>query len=173
MKTLSFKLAATAAAVGYAVSGAAVIGHSIPDQHWGTRGAVVDAAGAWAFAFTAIALAGLTPLLAGTQLARWAGRTAGLGLLGMTVESIASLVHGGNTLGPLFVGGLLLALAGSAGLAAAGLRADRLRWAAPLPVLSLVVGIAGGDHGGFLATGLVWLVLGMIANVKSEVPALA
>jgi hypothetical protein len=173
MRTVSFKVAATAAAAGYAVSGAAVIGHHLPDEHWGTRGAVVDAAGAAAFACTALALAGLAILLADTRLSRRATRAAQLGLAGMTVESIASLVHGGNTLGPLFFGGLLLALGGLGTLAVAGLRADRLRWAAPLPVLALIVGIAGGDHGGFLATGLVWLALATISPVKPRAMALA
>jgi hypothetical protein len=170
MKAITFTIAATAAAASYAVSGAAALGHPVPDAHWGTRGAIVDAAGAAAFAFTAIALTGLTPQIARTWFADWASRIAQLGLAGMTVESIASLLHGGNTLGPLFFGGLLLALGGLAGLAVAGLRADRHRWAAPAPALALLIGIAGGNHGGFLATGLCWLALAALANFEHAAP---
>jgi hypothetical protein len=170
---MSFTVAATAAAAGYTIAGAAVVGHPVPDAHWGTRGAVVDAAGAVAFAFTAIALNLLAPRLADTHFASWATRVAQLGLAGMTIESIASLVHGGNTLGPLFFGGLLFALGGLAALAVAARRADALRWAAPLPAITLAVGIAGGDHGGFVVTGLAWLALAMIANAKHPATAAA
>jgi hypothetical protein len=156
---MPYKLSAAAAALAYAISGAAVLGHHVPDSHWGTRGAIVDSAGAVAFALTALALTWLTPMLADRPSARWAARVAQVGLTGMTIESIASLIHGGNTLGPVFVAGLLLTLAGTAILGYAGLRARRLTWAAPLPMLALLVGIAGGDHGGFLATGVVWLIL--------------
>lgn len=156
---MKYQLAATTAGIAYAVSGAAVIGHHVPDSHWGTRGAIVDAAGAVAFAATAIALAWLGPMLASGRLAAWSTRIAQAGLVAMTIESIASLVHGGNTLGPVFFLGLMLALAGTAALGYAGLRARRLTWAAPLPALALLIGIAGGDHGGLLATGIVWLVL--------------
>jgi hypothetical protein len=174
MKIMSFTYAASAAAVAYAASGAAVMGHSVPDEHWGARGAVIDAAGAAAFALTAVAMSALGPLLADTRLAEWSTRAAQLGLAAMTVESIASLVHGGNTVGALFFGGLLLALGGLVTLAVVGVRAHRLRWAAPLPALALIVGIAGGDHGGFLATGLVWVALAVTINLQrhhAPVPA--
>lgn len=170
MNPLHYKITAAAAAAAYAVSGAAVLGHPIPDSHWGTRGAIVDAAGAVAFALTALALTGLTPLLADGGPARWATRLAQAGLAGMTVESIASLVHGGNTLGGMFFGGLLLTLAGLVALAVSGVRAGQLRWAAPLPVLALFVGIAGGDHGGFLATSAVWLVLSAAGSTRQAAP---
>ncbi|HEY7007994.1 MAG TPA: hypothetical protein VH395_03580 [Jatrophihabitantaceae bacterium] len=156
---MKYQLAAATAGIAYAVSGAAVIGHQVPDSNWGTRGALVDVAGAVAFAATAIALTRLTPMLAGGRTAAWASRIAQIGLAAMTIESIASLVHGGNTLGPVFFLGLLLALGGTAALGYAGVRARRLTWAAPLPLLALLVAIAGGDRGGFVAAGIVWLVL--------------
>ena len=156
---MKYQFAAATAGITYAVSGVAVIGHHVPDSHWGTRGAIVDAAGAVAFAASAIALAWLGPMLASGRLAAWSTRIAQAGFAAMTIESIASLIHGGNTLGPVFFVGLLLALGGTAALGYAGLRAHRLTWAAPLPALALLVGIAGGDHGGFLATGIVWIVL--------------
>jgi hypothetical protein len=173
MNTASFKAAAACAALGYLVSGAAVVGHSVPDEHWGTRGAIVDAAGAAAFAFTVLALAGLARVVADSRLSRWGTRFAQVGLSGMTLESIASLVHGGNTLGAVFFGGLVLSLVGLATFALAGLRAGQLGWTAPLPLLALLVGIAGGDHGGFLATGLVWLALAATARVERVAPAIA
>jgi hypothetical protein len=85
----------------------------------------------------------------------------------MAVESIASSVHDGNTLGGLFFGGLLLTLAGLAILTVAGLRHRALRWAAPLPLLGMLVGIAGGDHGGSIVLGAVWAVLAVVL-VTSE-----
>jgi hypothetical protein len=165
-----YKLLAAAAAIAYAVSGATVLGHHIPDAHWGTRGAIVDTAGAFAFALTALALPGLARALAIGRLASWATRAAQLGLAGMTVESVASLIHGGNTLGVLFLAGLLLTLVGLTGLAVAGMRSGQLRWAAPLPPLGLLVGIAGGDHGGFLATAAVWLTLAIAIDVRRTTP---
>lgn len=156
---MRYQLAAATAGIAYAVSGAGVIGHHVPDSHWGARGAIVDAAGAVAFAATAIALAWLGPMLASGRIATWSSRIAQAGLAAMTIESIVSLAHGGNTLGPVFLLGLLLTLGGTAALGYAGLRAHRLTWAAPLPALALLVGTAGGDHGGFLAAGIVWLVL--------------
>jgi hypothetical protein len=166
MKITSLTLTAAAAAAAYVISGASVLGHSLPDQHWGTRGAIVDAVGAAAFAFTALAVSGLRPRLTDTRSGVWAARVAQFGLAGMTVESVASLIHGGNTLGAVFFGGLVLTIAGLAVLAVAGVRADRMRWVAPLPVLGLVLGIAGGDHGGFLVTGVVWLAIAMIVNAR-------
>ena len=166
MNALQYKISAATAATAYAVSGAAVLGHHIPDSHWGTRGAIVDAAGAFAFALTALALTGLAPTLAIGRLGTWATRVAQLGLAGMTIESVASLIHDGNTVGFLFFGGLLLTLAGLTALAIAGLRAGQLRWAAPLPALGLVVGIAGGDHGGFLATAAAWLALTVATDAR-------
>lgn len=56
------RLCALLAGLGFVVEGAAVIGHPIPDQNWGTRGAVVDAA----FAIAALATGAVLP-----SIARW------------------------------------------------------------------------------------------------------
>jgi hypothetical protein len=169
MHRLTYTATATLAAIAYLVSGATVVGHHIPDHHWGARGAIVDAAGAVAFLLTAITLAGLGPCLAAGRAAAIGTHLAQVGLLAMTVESFASLAHGGNTLDGLFFGGLLLTLAGLVALAVAGVRAGELRWLAPLPALALLIGIAGGDHGGFLGTGLAWLVLAFAVRLPRPV----
>jgi formate/nitrite transporter FocA (FNT family) len=44
MSTQSRIGAAAVAAIAFAVAGTTVVGHKIPDQHWGTRGAVLDVA---------------------------------------------------------------------------------------------------------------------------------
>ena len=172
MNALHYKLSAVGAAIAYAISAVPVIGHQIPDSHWGTRGAVVDGAGAAAFLLTAAALAGLASMLADGRVARWATRTAQAGSVGMATESVVSLVHGGTVLGGLFLGGLAAAVTGLVTLGVAGLRAGRLSWAAGLPALGLLVGIAGGDRGGFLVTAVTWLVLGTL-GAERPVPAVA
>jgi hypothetical protein len=159
MNPVAYKISTLGAACAYATCGAGVVGHPVPDSHWGTRGAVVDAAGIAAFLLTALALVTLGPLLSTGAVGRWGVRLAQGGLVAMTIESLASLANGGTTLGGLFFGGLVATLAGLITLAAAGLRTGHQRWAAPLPALGLLVGIAGGDHGGFIATAVVWFIL--------------
>jgi hypothetical protein len=158
-------VAAVLAAAALVVEGAVVaVGGSVPDGHWGTRGDVVNGA----FIIAAVALVLASPLLTGLLGLRRSGRTAvvvtQMGFLAMGVESVASQVTGGNTLGGLFFGGLLAALVGSIVVAVDGVRAGRLRWAAGLPALGMLVGIAGGDHGGSIAWGAVWLVLAAAAE---------
>jgi hypothetical protein len=112
----------------------------------------------------ALALELLTPLLALRRLGRAGCRTAQPGLTLMVVESAVSQVHGGNTLGPVFMLGLLLALTGLLLVAADGLR--HRRWLAPLPFLAFLVAIGSGDHGGFLALALVWAAIAAINPVR-------
>jgi len=81
----------------------------------------------------------------------------------MTIESIASEVHGGNTLGPVFLLGLVLTLVGFLVSGIDGLRHPGARWVALLPFLGLLVGIGAGEHGGFIVLGSVWLVLAFAA----------
>jgi hypothetical protein len=154
-----YRLAAAVAALGFAVEGVAVIGHKIPDSDWGTRGSIVD--GAFAVAALAVALA-LPAFARRLQVGRAGaiGRIAAqVGYVAMAVESWASLAHGGNTLGPVFSVGLLLVFGGLLALAVSGVKAGIVRWAAPLPVLGMLVGIAGGDQGGSIALAVVWLVI--------------
>ena len=147
---------ATVAAAAFITTGAAVVGHKIPDQHWGTRGAVLDIA----FALGTLAVAATLPTLAAHLRVRRPGRiatrVAQAGQAAMAVESLASTIHGGNTLGPVFLLGLFASLAGLAVLAIDGWRANRARVLALTPLLGLLVGIAGGDQGGAIVLGVVW-----------------
>jgi hypothetical protein len=132
-------------------------GPVVPDQHWGTRGSVVNALGLLAFAAMAIALELLPGLLGAARLARAGRRVAQVGLGLMVVESLASQVHDGNTLGPVFMLGLLAALVGLLMVAADGVR--RRVWLAAVPFVALLVGVGAGDHGGFIVLGLAWAAL--------------
>lgn len=130
---------------------------AVPDHDWGIRGAVVNGLGLLAFAAMALALELLRRPLQLAPLGRTGIRLSQVGLVLMCVESIASEAHGGNTLGVVFMLGLLTAVIGLALVCVDGLR--RRRWLAALPLLALIVGIGTGDRGGFLVVGLVWLVL--------------
>jgi hypothetical protein len=165
--------AAALAAVAFVISGVTVIGHNIPDQHWGTRGAVLDIA----FAVGALAIAAALPAvaarLAGGRLGGIGTRFAQMGHVAIAVECVASTIHNGNTLGPVFVLGLLTSLVGLALVAIDGIRTGSARLLAPLPVLGLLVGIAGGNHGGAIALGAVWAVFALlIAKDDQRVTAL-
>jgi hypothetical protein len=59
----------------------------------------------------------------------------------------------------VFSVGLLLVFGGLLALAVSGVKAGIVRWAAPLPVLGMLVCIAGGDQGGSIALAVVWLVI--------------
>lgn len=154
-----FSAAAATAAACYVISGAAVVGHPVPDDHWGTRGAVVDASAAAAFVLTAAVLPAVASAFGCGPVGTIASRIAAMGFAAMALESVASLVHGGNTWGPVFVIGLLLALLSSIVLSVSGVRARQRTWLAVLPGIGLLVGIAGGDRGGFVLLGLAWFAL--------------
>jgi hypothetical protein len=160
------------AAIAFVVEGAAVIGHQIPDHHWGTRGAVVDLAGAIGFLASAVALRCFVASLERSRVGVVALRAAQVGLGAMTVESIASLIHGGNTLGPVFVIGLMLALVGLLVTAGVGLRIEGVRWVLPLPFVGMFVSIAAGDQGGAIAFAVVWLAVAwQSGRDRSPLPA--
>src|SRR4051812_10690614 len=151
--------AAAIAAIAFVVAGATVIGHKIPDQHWGTRGAVLDIAFAVGLIAAAIALPALTRTLAVGRLGDIGTRVAQVGQVAMAFESIASTIHGGNTLGPVFALGLLATLVGLALLAIGGIRAGVGRALAAVPLLGFLIGIATGDQGGLIVLGLAWAVV--------------
>lgn len=130
-------------------------GPAVPDEHWGTRGALVNALGLVTFAALAVALELLPDLLSLRRLGRAGCRVAQAGLVAMTVESIASQAHSGNTLGPVFLLGLLAALVGLLLVGVDGLR--RGRPLAVVPFVGLLVAIAAGAYGGFVLLGLVWV----------------
>ena len=149
-----------------ALGAVTLAGPPVRDQNWGTRGAIVNGLGLVAFAAMALAL---ELLRAPLRLARLGGagtRAAQAGLVLMCLESIASQVHGGNTLGAVFMTGLLAALVGLALICADGLR--RRRWLAPLLLLALLIGIGAGDHGGFLLLGAVWLTLATTSDGQTS-----
>lgn len=158
--TTTTRAAGVLAAVAFLALGVVTLtGPAVPDEHWGTRGSVVNLLGLLGFAATAVAAERLSWLLDLGRVGAVALRVAQVGLLAMTVESVASQIHGGTTIGGVFALGLLAALLGFLVVGAVGLRSGR--WVAPLPFLGLLVGVAGGEHGGFAVLGLVWLVLAL------------
>ena len=155
------RLAAGITALACLVIGTlSLTGPPVPDENWGTRGAVINAVGLVAFAATTLAVQLLPPLLALGRIGGMGCRIAQAGLALMVVESAASQIHEGNTLGPVFMLGLLLTLVGLILVAVDGLR--RRRWLAPLPFVALLVAIGSGDHGGFLALTLTWAAIAAI-----------
>jgi hypothetical protein len=146
-------------------------GPAVPDEQWGSRGSVVNALGLLVFAAMAVALELLPGLLDAARFARAGCRVAQVGLGLMVVESAASQVHGGNTLGPVFLLGLLGALVGLLLVSAAGVR--RRTWPAVVPFVALLVGVGAGDHGGFLVLGLAWAALAIGTGTGTPLSAAA
>lgn len=159
MTTTTRTSAAAVAAAAFVLSGATVVGHNVPDQHWGTRGTVLDIAFALGALAVGVALPGVAALLGAGRAGLVGTRVAQVGHVAIAVECVASTIHGGNTLGPVFMLGLLAALLGLAILAIDGLRAGAQRALAPLPILALLVGIAAGNAGGAIALGIAWAAL--------------
>jgi hypothetical protein len=133
-----------------------VTGPTVPDESWGARGALVNALGIVVFVSMAVAAELLVPLLSLSRVGVAALRATQVGLGLMTLESVVSQVHGGNTLGPVFMLGLLLTVLGFLVLGVDGLRRPARRWLALLPLVAMLVGIGGGDHGGFVLLGVAW-----------------
>jgi hypothetical protein len=164
-------IAAVVAAAGLAVEGIAVaVGGAVPDDNWGTEGDVVNAAFIVAALGLVVAASALPTLLGLGRWGRYAVVGSQIGFCLMVVESVASQIHGGNTLGPVFFVGLLLALLGSLVVAIDGVKSNELRWAAALPLLGMLVGIAGGNHGGSIVWGAIWLILA-VTMTRSDRPA--
>lgn len=153
--------AAAVAAIAFAVAGISVIGHKIPDQHWGTRGAVLDIAFAVGMIAAAIALPALAGRLGVRSLGNVGTRLAQAGQVAMAVESVVSTIHDGNTLGPVFMLGLLASFAGLLLLAADGFRVRVARTLAPVPLVGLLIGIAAGNQGGAVVLGIAWAALAL------------
>jgi hypothetical protein len=142
------RLAAPLAAVtalGYCVEGAVVVRAPQPEHGWHASGYVVEVA-------FALALAASLPLVV-----LLGSRIAGAGFAAMLVSALASIVAGGDTLGPLFLVGVLVSIAGLALLAVSSIRrGGDDRWLAPLLAVAFVVSIALGDHGGGIVFGAAW-----------------
>lgn len=161
--------AAVVGAVAFAGAGTIVVGHKIPDQHWGARGAILDVAFAIGLIAVAVALPALANLLGVRRVGTIGTRLAQAGQAAMAVESIVSTIHGGNTLGPVFALGLVAALLGLVLLAIDGIRAGAARTLAPLPLVGLLVGIAAGDQGGAILLGVAWAAIAVSLSRRSVI----
>jgi hypothetical protein len=161
--------AAVVAALAFAVAGTTVVGHKIPDQHWGTRGAVLDVAFAIGLLAAALALPALADRLGLRRVGMIGTRLAQAGQVAMAIESIASTIHGGNTLGPVFALGLVAAVLGLVLLAIDGIRAGAARTLAPVPLVGLLVGIAAGDQGGAILLGVAWAAIAVSLSRRSVI----
>lgn len=153
--------------------GATVVGHKIPDQHWGTRGGILDVAFAVGAVAVALALPAVAARLGVRRLGRIGTRTAQVGHVAIAVECVASTIHGGNTLEPVFTLGLLASLVGLVLLGIDALRAGVARALALLPFLALLVGIAGGNQGGAIVIGIVWGFFAATLTRNAEPAAVA
>ena len=158
------RIGALVAGFAYIALGIVMLtGHDVPDQRWGARGDLINVLGLIGFGFNVLGAERLRTPLALRRLGLVGLRAAQTGLAAMAVESVASQLHGGNTLGPVFFLGLLLTLVGFLVVGIDGLRRPGTRWVALLPFLGLLVGIAGGEHGGFVVLGGLWAVLAVAA----------
>jgi hypothetical protein len=158
-------IAAFVAAAGFVVEGLIALVHHTGDDHWDGLSQTLNIA----YLVGCVALVVTLPALGGWLRTGRVGRggilAAQVGYAAMAVESVASSAHDGNVLGGLFFGGLLLALVGLLVLAvAAGVRGHH-RWAAALPFAGMLVGTAGGEHGGSIVLAAVWIALGAMLLV--------
>ena len=154
--TITRIAAAVTCAAAVVLGVVTVSGPTVPDEHWGTRGDVVNGLGLITFLGMAVACRLLVALLRPGRVGLGGVYSAQAGLVLMTVESLASELHGGDTLGPVFMLGLLLTLGGLLVLGIDGLRRPGARWLALLPLVAMLVGIGAGDRGGFLLLGAAW-----------------
>lgn len=160
-------VAALVAAAGFIAEGVISTVHHTGDHHWDGLSQVLNAAYALAAVALIVALPAIGKWLQVSRLGRAAVVAAQVGFAAMAIESIVSGFNDGDTLGGLFFIGLLLSLVGLLVLGIAGLISGQVRWASLLPFGGLFVGIAGGDHGGSIVLGAVWIVLG-VALARSE-----
>jgi hypothetical protein len=160
--------AAIVAAAGFATEGVISLVHSTGDRHWDTASQILNLAFALACLALVVALPAVGNVLRPGRLGRGGIVAAQLGFAAMTIESVASSVHAGQTLGGLFFGGLILALAGQLVLGVDAARRPQLRWAALLPFLGMFVAIAGGDHGGSIVLAAIWVILATVVARSQE-----
>lgn len=162
--------ASFAAAAGYLVVAAISVVKPQPDNHWNAAGRALEAAFIVGLVGSAVAIAGVTAMLSRRPLGTRAGRLAQIGFVGLTVSSVASLIKGGNTLGPVFVLSLLATLVGLLLLGIAGLREGLVaRWLPVLPFATMLIGIALAEHGGcaVIAAGWIAMALGLFSTMTS------
>lgn len=152
-----FTAAAITAGVGYIAEGVVAIIHPVGDKNWGPFADALNIAFLVAVVASAITLPYIGRWLTVHRTARAAVAAAQLGFVAMAVETVVSVAHGGNTLDAVFFIGLLLATLGTLLLAIGGALAGPHRWVASLPLLGWLISIAGGDHGGSIVLGLMFL----------------
>ena len=162
--TRSASAAAFIAAAGFITEGVISLVHHTGDHHWDGPSQALNAAYALAAAALVVVLPVVGRWLQVNRVGRFGVIAAQLGYAAMAIESIASGFNDGNTLGGLFFGGLVLSLVGLLVLGIAGLISGNARWAALLPFVGMFVAIAGGDHGGSIALGAVWVLLGVAVS---------
>jgi hypothetical protein len=166
-----FQIAVGAAAAGFLAEGAVSLIHPVGDDNWGLAADTLNIAFLLAVLGAATALPYVGRWLRVNRAGRVATRVGQIGFAAMGIETVASVAHGGNTLGGLFFVGLLLVALGTLTLAVTGIMARSSRWAAPLPFLGWLIAIAAGDHGGSIVFAAIWLVLGY-AVTQPQVAAL-
>lgn len=173
MTTVSpFTIAAVTAGAGYILEGVIAIVHPVGDTNWGSFADILNIGFLFAVLASAFALPYIGRWLGVNRVGQVSVIAAQIGFGAMAVETVVSLVHGGNTLGAVFFIGLVLVTLGTLVLAITGLLAGVVPWAAPLPLLGWLVSIAGGDHGGSIALGMLCLAAAAtIVRTRALVPA--
>jgi hypothetical protein len=154
-----FTTACAVAATGFIAEGVITIVHPVGDHNWGITADALNFAFVLGILAMAVALPYVGRWLAVNRLGRAAVSTFQLGCLAMTVETVTSVAHGGNTLGAVFLGGVLLATIGLLVLGITGLLSGAVRWAAMLPFAGWVISIAAGEMGGAIVLALLLVVL--------------
>jgi hypothetical protein len=157
-------ISAFVAAAGFVTEGVISLVHHTGDHHWDGLSQALNAAYALASVALILALPAVGRWLHVNRVGRAGVVTAQVGYAAMAVESIASGFNDGDTLGGLFFGGLVLSLVGLLMLGIAALISGYARWAALLPFVGMFVAIAGGEHGGSIVLGAVWVLLGVVIS---------
>lgn len=165
MPNRTFLRLATAAGCGFLIEAALELAHHQADHFRVAGDYLVEAAFGVALA---LAAAGLWSLRQGAAAAppraRLATTIAAFGQAAMALCAAATLVHGADALGPLFMLGLLLTLVGLVLLATTGRRARKVGGA-------LLVGLLASflvPRGGSAMLGVAWLVVATV--LRERVP---
>lgn len=152
-----FTIAAITAAAGYTAEGLIAIIHPVGDTNWGPVADALNVAFLVAVLASAVALPYIGRWLAVNRTGQVAVTGAQVGFGAMAVETVVSVLHGGNTLGAVFLIGMVLVSLSTLLLAITGVLAGAARWAAPLPFVGWLISIAGGDHGGSILLAILFL----------------
>jgi len=160
--------AAVVAAAGYLVVAAITLVAPQPNDHWNAAGRALEAAFIAGLLGSVVAIPAVTDYLTQRSFGRLAGRLAQVGYLSMAIASAASLIKGGDTLGPVFVLGVFATLLGLLLLGLGGIREGLApRWTPVVPFASMLVGIALADHGGCAVIAAGWIVMTVVMSSSS------